>query len=242
MDTLRSYSRCIVIIIFFVTFSFPTSQGSERVKPNVTHPDPEAATKPTIVFSTLFPDFSQDYKIHQALYEEVFRRMGYNFRMIYHPTTRELIELNKGHLDGLAARIYNIDDENQFTNLLFVPEPICSYSGIGVVKDPEIHINGWDSIGEYKVVHLSGEKWVENKVPSYVEEKNIIRASDWMQALRILDTGRADIYIELEMVMPVIRVSDEFRNMGFLNAGKITTITFYPTTGYKKADGAAEPA
>jgi len=65
-------------------------QGSEVEK------DEKRINRRTIRLSTSFPDNVPTYRLYKALYQEGFRRMGYDFQIVYHPGLRSPLEVNSG--------------------------------------------------------------------------------------------------------------------------------------------------
>lgn len=228
MPSFRYSFRYLFGLMTFIFLSFSQLHASESGNSDIILSVQKENARRTIVFSTPFPEIAPTYMVHEVLYGEIFKRMGYDFKMVYHPELRELIEIDAGRVDGSTGRLYNIDNENKFPNLLIVPEPILNYTGIGIAMDRNIRIHGWESLRGYNIVHISGEKWIENNLPLYVKKDNISKATDWKHAFRILDAGRADIYIEFEEILTTIKRSDEFRNKQFFNIGTIATIDLFP--------------
>ena len=228
MAASKRYTHGLLIFIVFIILVFPQLDATASDESGVAPSDPEVNSRQTIVFSTPFPKIAPSHAIYQSLYTEIFRRMGYDVQLNYYPGVRELIEVNAGHVDGSAGRIHDIDPENNYPNLIRVEEVILPHRGIAITKDASIRIPDWASLKGYKISYISGDKWIENRLSRYVSADDIYPASEWLQALRLLDTGRVDIYLELDDMVGIIKIVDEFKNKRFFNAGTIELIEMYP--------------
>jgi polar amino acid transport system substrate-binding protein len=150
----------------------------------------------TIVFTTIFPPNMPFFSNMSAIYTEAFRRMGYGFKLISQPGERAMIDANQGVVDGDAGRIMNIDRE-KYANLIRVPLPIVTMQDGAYAIDDSIKIEGWESlVGKpYKVGLLKGIKSVEQKLPLYVDQKNIVTLSGVEQCIKMLKARRIDVFI-----------------------------------------------
>ena len=62
----------------------------------------------------------------------------------------------------------------------------------------------------------------------HVDEENLVSATDLRLALRMLVTGRIDLYVGSVMEMQGILAEDEFKNSGIQRVGDIDSVPFYP--------------
>jgi hypothetical protein len=131
-----------------------------------------------------------------ATYTEAFGRMGCGFKLISQPGERAMVDANQGIVDGEAGRISNID-RKKYANLIMVPYPIVTMEDGAYATDHSIKINGWESLAgkPYKVGLLKGIKSVEQKLPLYVDKKNIVTLSDVEQGIKMLQAKRIDLFI-----------------------------------------------
>jgi len=112
-----------------------------------------------------------------------------------------MVDANSGALDGEAGRIAYLDS-NKYPNLIRVTESIIVMKDGAYSADTSITINGWESLrGKgFKVGLLKGIKSVEQKLPQYVEKKNIITLTDFEQCLKMLQARRIDLFIGATLV------------------------------------------
>ena len=183
------------LIIYFIIISLLGTFGdaicSEKQK------EPEK----TIVFGTIIPESISFFNEMSLIYTEAFKRLRYNFKLVNLPGERAMVDANSGVLDGEAGRIADLDS-NKYPNLIRVKESIIVMKDGAYSTDTSITINGWESLrGKgFKVGLLKGIKSVEQKLPQYVEKKNIITLTDLEQCLKMLQARRIDIFIVATLV------------------------------------------
>lgn len=228
MAAFKRYIHGLFIFIVFIILAFPQLDATASDESGIAPSNPEVNSRKTIVLSTSFPKSAPSRAIYQSLHTEIFKRMGYDVQINYYPGVRELVEVNAGHVDGSAGRIYDIDPENNYPNLIRVEEVILRHRGIAITKDASIRIHDWASLKRYKNSYISGDKWIENRLSRYVSADDVYPASEWLQALRLLDSGRVDVYLELDDMLGIIKIVDEFKNKRFFNAGTIELVEMYP--------------
>jgi polar amino acid transport system substrate-binding protein len=150
----------------------------------------------TIVFTTIFPQSMSFFSKMSTIYTEAFSRMGYGFKLISQPGERAMIDANQGTVDGEAGRISSID-KKKYGNLIMVPYPIVTMKDGAYSTDHSIIVNGWESLAgkPYRVGLLKGIKSVEQKLPLYVDKKNIVTLSDVEQGVKMLQAKRIDLFI-----------------------------------------------
>jgi hypothetical protein len=149
-----------------------------------------------IVFTTVALQPMSAFSKLSAIYTEAFRRMGYGFKLINQPAERAIVDANEGAVDGEAARIVNIDKKT-YPNLIRVPFSILTVIDVAYSTDHSIKVDGWQSLAgkPYRVGLLKGYKSVEQKLPLYVNETQIIRLSDPEQCMKMLLAKRLDLFI-----------------------------------------------
>jgi hypothetical protein len=190
----------------------------------------------TILFTTGFPEIMPSYKQYYALYKEIFQRMGYHFKLEYHPDKRAGVYANSGMYDGIPGRIISFNTDGSYPNLIRVDEPIKKMQEIAVAVDPSIKISGWESLNNYKVTFISGNKIIEQNIYNHIEKNKIIPVSDFHQALRLLLSRRVDLFIEVKEVLVLIPMLEEFKDKQFLDAGVVQNIEVYPFLHKKNMD------
>jgi hypothetical protein len=150
--------------------------------------------------------------------------------LTYQPDERSLISLNASEYDGSSGRLPELETEKKYPNLLRVDEVILHYKSIGLVINPQIHVDGWKSLKESgeKITYVAGSQYIEKQLPKYVDGRDIIVASDVPQALRLLLAGRVGIYIELDEITVFVKIIEEFKDHHFYNAGPVDSISMFP--------------
>ena len=181
--------KFLLIILSMVIFSsglYGDANGSEN----------QEKPEKVIVFGTILAESFSYFREVSLIYSEAFKRLGYQFRLISLPGERSLVDANNGVVDGEASRIAQLDLD-KYPNLIQVPESIIVIKDGAYSADPSIRINGWESLrGKgYKVGLFKGIKSVEQKLPLYVEKKNIVTLTGFIQSLEMLKTRRIDLFI-----------------------------------------------
>ena len=183
------------LIIYFIIISLLIAFGdaicSEKQK------EPEKR----IIFGTIFTESMSFFSEMSLIYTEAFKRLRYNFELVNLPGERAIVDANSGALDGEAGRITCLDS-NKYPNLKRVTESIIVMKDGAYSTDTSITINGWESLrGKgFKVGLLKGIKSVEQKLPQYVEKKNIVTLTDFEQCLKMLQARRIDLFIGATLV------------------------------------------
>lgn len=124
---------------------------------------------------------------------EAFRRSGLELSLIRVPPERGLKNANEGIDDGDLNRIAGL--EKLYPNLVRVPEK--SFDMIFVAfalkpgpNNPEIEIDGWQSLKPYIVGLIKGWKILERNVPAGTD---VVYVNDSEQLFTLLEKGRIDI-------------------------------------------------
>lgn len=122
--------------------------------------------------------------------KEAFRRIGVRIKIINLPAERTLINVNEGIDDGTFVRIAGL--EQDYPNMVMVPEVISVFDFIAYSKNPSIVINGWDSLRPYNVGIIVGWKILEANIK---DTKSLMKVNDDVALFELLRLGRADIVI-----------------------------------------------
>lgn len=127
---------------------------------------------------------------YTLIVNEVFSRLGIDVEFIPLPNQRALINANDGIDDGNMARIEGI--EKKYPNLVRVPEKIVDYEFVAYSLDPDIHIDGWESLKPFEVAYVNGWQIFEKKVH---DTKKLTRVRKAAQLFRLLKNDRVDVIL-----------------------------------------------
>jgi ABC-type amino acid transport substrate-binding protein len=188
----------------------------------------EVKSEKAIVFATIFLETMSFFSEMFSIYTEAFKRLGYNFKLVSLPGERAIVDANSGAVDGEAARISYISLD-KYPNLIRVQEPIVIMKEGAYSVDTSIKIDGWESLRGtgYNVGFLRGIKSVEQKLPQYVEEKNIVILTDFEQSLKMLQARRIDVFIvSTQMEESTLMKSGEYSDIK--RVGIIEEKSLYP--------------
>lgn len=132
---------------------------------------------------------SVNHRICARRLEKVYEKLGIRIRTQTFPADRALILSNSGEFDGEVQRIDGI--EENYPNLIKVPEPIFDLEASAFVKNAEITIDGWDSLKSYRAGISRGIKYLETNT----DGMNPIIASSIEQLFYLLEAKRVDVVI-----------------------------------------------
>jgi ABC-type amino acid transport substrate-binding protein len=199
----------LILTIFSIIIISLGSNGGAIGSEN--QPKPER----TIVFSTIWPESLSSFHEMFLIYSEAFKRLGYHFKLVNLPGERSMVDANSGVVDGEAARIASLDS-NKYPNLIRVDESIFVIKEGAYSTDTSIRINGWESLRAkgFKVGLFKGIKSIEQKLPQYLEKKDIVTLTSFEQCLKMLQARRIDLFIigtAMEESRPM--KSDEFKDV-----------------------------
>jgi len=145
------------------------------------------AGTPTITVSS--NNTPLDRKTLSAISEEVFRRIGVEFKLISLPSERSLVSANQGEVDGEGLRIAGLT--GTYPNLILVPERYIGISFVAFAKDKRMTLDhGWESLKPYSVAFINGWKMFETHTSG---ARTIHRVEKPEQMFRMLDSGRIDL-------------------------------------------------
>lgn len=154
---------------------------------------PAAATRadpaPALVLDTSFnaPLVSPAHDgMLDALYTELFRRLGLRAQIQQVAAERGLMNANNGIDDGEAARIAGI--EGSYPNLVRVPEAVIQYQMTVFSRRP-FAVDGVASLAPYDVGIVNGWKILERTITG---SHSLQKLEDGRQLFTMLDRDRID--------------------------------------------------
>lgn len=190
---------------------------------------PAAAPANTIILATSGDEKALISQQLTVVYREAFRRLGYAFTLEFHPHARALLDANAGRFDGAAGRVFDLNKNNDYPNLIRVEEPILELAFAAFAVNPAIRVQGWDDLKgkNWFVGYFRGVKFTERNIPLYVEEQYRVELTDPEEACRMLAAGRIDLFIEaMEAITPLLETRAEFR--AIRNVGIVEKQPMYP--------------
>ena len=121
--------------------------------------------------------------------KEVFSRADIGLEIEHLPAERALINANEGIDDGTFLRVSGLG--NSYANLVEVPESFMDFEFVAISKNPDIEINGWESLAPYRIGIITGWKIVENNTGNM----EVTKVSNVDQLFQLLNLDRAEIVI-----------------------------------------------
>lgn len=174
------------------------------------------------------------------VFTEAFRRLGKELVFETCPPKRCSFWADEGKVDGELGRIYSYAESHP--NLVRVEEPVTSIYWTAFTVNPEIRINGWESLRgtHYKVEYRWGLSKAKNKLDEIVQEKNLSHVNNANLGLKKLLAGRSEIYVDIEGNVQKYLAREEFKEAKILNAGILEEETIHVYL-HKKNKAYAQP-
>lgn len=154
-----------------------------------------------IVFSMGLSENDHLYIDLERLYKEAFARLGYSFEMISAPTKRSLIDADSGVVDGDAARVYNLNDNRDYPDLLRLEEPVARVKIVVYSNNSSLNIRSWDDLKGLNIAYIEGIKFIEGKLAPYNENRNVATFFKPAVIFKQMLEGSIDVYIDREGVI-----------------------------------------
>ncbi len=151
------------------------------------------AAKTSLVLNTSYtapitaPDKSG---VLDIFYQELFKRLGWEFDIQYLPAERALINADKGIDDGDVCRIFGLD--KKYTNLVRVPEVLMQYEHVIFTRKPDFKVTGPDDLKPYDVGVVKGWKIIEWNTKT---ARSVTLVDEGAQLFAMLADGRIDLGI-----------------------------------------------
>jgi polar amino acid transport system substrate-binding protein len=170
-----AFFAAVLISVGAVIFNGP-AQAQETLVLNTIKSEPLSNTERTGV---------SDLRL-----QEVFKRANIRLEIEHLPAERALINANKGIDDGIFLRISGLS--RFYPNLIKVPESFMVYKFVAISKNPDVRIDGWESLLPYSLGVVVGWKIVEENTRN---AKTITKVTSADQLFRLLELNRADLVI-----------------------------------------------
>lgn len=146
-----------------------------------------SANGPAITIST--NNTPQDRKVLELVSQEAFRRAGLVFQLDRNPSARSLDLANEGSIDGEGLRVAGL--EQQYPNLVQVPERYTSISFVAFARDASIKLDhGWESLKPHRIAFINGWKMYEANATT---AQSITKVDKPDQLFKMLEANRIDL-------------------------------------------------
>lgn len=164
------------------------------------------------------------------IYTEIYKRLGYNFKLQRYPAKRASYLSDSGYVDGEINRVYSYNDKHP--ELIRVEEPHFYINFNAFASNKKIRLNGWQSLKgtSFRVSYRLGVKKCESKLPELVNAQNLGYVYSVSEGLKLLYKGRVDIFIDAGFIInAVISRSNFLKKQNLFNVGlmeKVSAHTF----------------
>ena len=150
-----------------------------------------AESKMTLNSGTAEPFINADGSgFYGELVKEVFSKLNIDAKVVRLPSSRSIINANKGIYDGVIARTKCF--EKKFKNLIRVPVPILKFKFVAYSLDKKIDVTSWSSLKPYSVGFIRGWRIYEKNV---VDTKKLTPVQNAEQLFKLLLNKRADLIL-----------------------------------------------
>jgi len=143
------------------------------------------------------PEISETVAKSNVKIKKIFKKLNIDVKFEHLQSLRGLRESNIGNLDGEAQRIYELNSEGKYPNLIRVNEHHHEAPHSIFVRDKKIYQNfdrgnPWKSLQKYHVVFKRGIKVCENGVAKY-PPKHVTRLGTIDQLMNFISIGRGEV-------------------------------------------------
>ncbi len=194
------------VVLGMVTFSLPNYSAAD-------------STGKKIVLVYLVPKEAFLGKWFNLIYTEAFQRMGLEFEYQQYPGKRCTVLADDGRVDGEVARIATYAEGHP--NLIRVEESPLSVEFLALASDQSITVTSWESLRgtDYHIVGMRGVKKLQEKLPGLIKENQLTLVRKWEQGLKMLMSGRADLFIDVNFGAPTLLNTEAFKDSGIQVVG-----------------------
>jgi len=162
------------------------------------------------------------------IYEEAFKRLGYDLKYVGVPLSRSGILSDAGETDGEIARVPSYGELHP--NLIRVEEPSFSIRFSAYSTRKELALEGWQNLTgkDLNVDYVRGVNLITSKLEHYVEPDRINEVHSNVAGLARLLLKRSDVFISGERNTDELLATNEaFRQKGIYKVGIIEEVSFH---------------
>lgn len=132
------------------------------------------------------------------IYQEVFKRLGYEFQYDSYPSDISSKMSDAGRVDGEINRVAMYQATHP--NMIRVDESHFATTLTAYTTVPKLSLDGWDSFknSHYLVGYRRGTRIVEKGLAKVLKQEDISTVSTIEQGLKMLLNNRIDVYVDVE--------------------------------------------
>lgn len=190
-----------------------------------------------LVMGTDFEDATFSGRWLRLIYVEAFRRLDHPLEFAVFPTRRLSAEVDQGHIDGEAVRVYAYADAHP--NLVRVEESVLDVEFVFYTANPAVRLTRLEELpssgllGEYR----RGVALCENTLKQWLPAAQLSDVATTEQGLKKLLALRTDFFCELDNALLTVQAAPEFKGMAkvrkLLKLGN--PLSLYPYLHKKRA-------
>jgi len=144
-------------------------------------------------------------------YQELFKRLGWDFEIQYLPAERALTNANRGVDDGDVCRIFGLD--KKYTNLIRVPAVLMQYEHVIFTRKFDFKVTGPDDLKPYDVGVVKGWKIIEWNTKT---ARSVTLVDEGTQLFGMLAGDRIDLGIIERMTGMMLAKKSGVKNIRIL--------------------------
>ncbi len=206
LNMLAGVSLISGVLLGMISFGYPNDSEAD-------------STGKKMILVYLVPKEAFLGKWFNLIYTEAFQRMGLEFEYRQYPGKRCSVLADAGRVDGEIARIYTYAETHP--DLIRVEESPVTVKFLALATDTSITLDRWESLrgADYHIVGIRGVKKLQEKLPGLIKEEQLTLVGEWAQGLKMLISGRADIFIDVNFGAPTLLNTDAFKDSGIQVVG-----------------------
>jgi len=136
-------------------------------------------------------DSAMDHYIFSNILKPAYSTLSINTEFAPLPSSRSLVNANRGITDGEIARIKGINEH--YKNLIQVPVVIMN-SGVYALSLKRLPIKSWEDISKYDVAYRRGIQLIKNELNKHQIQSGIV--SKDIELIQFLLRKRTDIILQ----------------------------------------------
>lgn len=170
------------------------------------------------------------YKWVSLIYTEAFKRMGVPLQISTYSLARRSAMVSEGAIDGEVSRIHAYAEANP--HLIRVEEPVMDFTFALFTANPTLRLQRLEDLasGNYLAEHRRGILMCENTLKKFIPAQRLSNVTTTEQGIKKLVAGRTDVYCDIDVYVPEVLNSPEFRKVTAVR--KLLKVASVPTYPY----------